>query len=172
MKTQIKNTPMASAPFVYDKEGNIAWDKMWDSFCYLAKEGGPPHRESPLKHIPAQDIKFDSVEYQKAINEVSRAYALLTPYSSRDCKNGWIEVKLHSMHMATWFAEIINLENVECRQKEKYIYLPISHTYTLEKEVKNLVTVLAKAHHYWSQHRNWLEKIIIHISGKDIHQAL
>ena len=41
--------PMASAPMKYDDDGSVAWGDMWDSYCVLALEGGPPHREVMLE---------------------------------------------------------------------------------------------------------------------------
>ena len=35
-------TPMPAGPIVYREDGAIDWSNMWDSFCVLAQEGGPP----------------------------------------------------------------------------------------------------------------------------------
>ena len=40
----IQPTPMRSAGLEYDPDGNVAWDRMWGSFCDLAMAGGPPHK--------------------------------------------------------------------------------------------------------------------------------
>jgi hypothetical protein len=34
---------MSSAPLRYRADGSVDWGNMWDSFCELAREGGPPH---------------------------------------------------------------------------------------------------------------------------------
>ena len=40
--------PMAAAPMKYQPDGSVDWGNMWDSFCVLAREGGPPHRGTML----------------------------------------------------------------------------------------------------------------------------
>lgn len=164
MNPTSKNIPMSSAPFVYDEQGNIAWDKMWDAFCVLAKEGGPPHRGILLEHKKQNDIT--SLQYKNACQEILRAYKLLVPYSTEITPDSWVKVSLYTSNMAKWFAEIINSENVKCNQEGRNIYLPVNDDFTTN-EIKNVVTVIAKAFHYWKLHRSWFAKFIIHISGQD-----
>jgi sirohydrochlorin cobaltochelatase len=166
--TKVTNAPMSSAPFVYGEKGEILWDQMWEKFCALATEGGPSHREEILESKKQND--FSSENYKQSVSEILRAYKMLIKYKAWS-ENGWICVKLYSTNMAKWFANIINSENVECRQKGRVIYLPVNDDFKIEKEVKNVVTVLAKADHYWRIHRNWFTKLIIHITEKDIHTA-
>jgi sirohydrochlorin cobaltochelatase len=33
------------------------------------------------------------------------------------------------------------------------LFLPAGPTFRLDKEIKNVVTVIAKTHHYWKEHR-------------------
>ena len=47
----------------------------------------------------------------------------------------------------------IAAENVSVRREAATIFLPASCTFSLEKEIKNVVTVVAKTYHYWSEHR-------------------
>lgn len=164
----IKNAPMKSAPLAYESNGEVAWDKMWDSYCYLAKEGGPPHRDTVLKGRK-ENNDFDSKNYKDAVIEILRAYKLLVPYKSyeKDSK-GWIIVKLYSKNMAAWYADIINSENIECKQYGKEIHLPVNDDYSLEKEIKNLVTVLGKAYHYWKLHKTTTEKLLIISVGGEV----
>lgn len=154
---------MSSAPYVYDKQGNIAWDKMWDSFCSLAKEGGPPHRGTVLSH---KEYNSQTEEFARASTEILRAYKLLVPYQAAITDDYWVKVQLYSPNMAKWFAEIINSENVECRVEKRTIFLPVNDDFS-GKEIKNVVTVFAKAFHYWKLHRSWFAKLVIHISGQD-----
>jgi sirohydrochlorin cobaltochelatase len=167
MKQSNKAAPMASAPFVYGQNGEVLWDKMWDQFCMLAKEGGPPHRDQLLQSR-GETNDTSALAYTNAVKEIIRAYKILTPYKVQHVESGWIEVRLNSKNMAQWFFELIVMENVECRRVGKCIYLPVNDDFTLEKEIKNVVTVLAKAHHYWTQHRNWFTKLVIHLTAKDI----
>ncbi len=162
-----KNVPMASAPFVYDENGNVAWNKMWDSYCNLAIEGGPPHRGDMLNSKGTSN-DFNSENYKNAVTEIERAFNMIVPYKHKSLNNGYMQVTLNSEHMAKWFCEIINKENVECQVNNKNIFLPVNDDFTLEKEIKNVVTVLGKAFHYWSKHRNWFEKLTINWFGKDL----
>jgi Ni2+-binding GTPase involved in maturation of urease and hydrogenase len=54
--------------------------------------------------------------------------------------------------MARWLAEAIALENVTARAEDDRLLLPTGPGYRLENEVKSIVTVLAKTHHYWDAH--------------------
>lgn len=47
-----KRAPMASAPMQYRENGEVAWGEMWESFCALALDGGPPHRGELLTAQP------------------------------------------------------------------------------------------------------------------------
>ncbi|QHN02942.1 hypothetical protein FTO74_05830 [Granulicella sp. WH15] len=40
----VQPVSMGSAPLAFDVDGNVAWDRMWGSFCDLAMAGGPPHK--------------------------------------------------------------------------------------------------------------------------------
>lgn len=158
---------MSSAPFVYEEDGTVAWNKMWNTFCYLAVEGGPPHRGTKLigrgnTNDPSQKL------YKDAVTEILRAYKLLIPYKVRHHETGWLAIKLHTANMARWFETIINEENVECRRTGKIIFLPVNDDYTLEKEIKNVITVMTKAYHYWRDHRVVVEKLLIMLFNYDI----
>lgn len=162
-----KNMPMSSAPFIYDENGKVAWDKMWDSYCDLAIEGGPPHRNEKLISKGSNN-DLNSVGYRKAVSEVLRAFSLIIPYKHVSTDKGLVEIILPNSNVANWFCQIINSENVECNVEGNKIYLPVNDDFTLEKEIKNVVTVVGKAFHYWSRHRNWFEKALIGYFGVDI----
>jgi sirohydrochlorin cobaltochelatase len=168
MKPTSKNAPMAAAPLVFNEQGEVQWDQMWDSFCLLAKEGGPPHRGDLLQGRGLVNNDVTSKQYLYAAAQIIRALQMLTPYNIVDKRDGWVEVQLKSKNQARWFAEIIRLENVECKVAGKTILLPVHDDFVLEKEIKNVVTVVAKAQHYWENHRSGFTKFIIHIFGKDI----
>lgn len=164
-----KNTPMSSAPYVYDKDGNIAWDKMWTNFCTLAIEGGPPHRGTKLEF--KSDNNPTTSEYQSAKTEVIRAYKLLVPYPVTFTNSGDIRLKLTTPNMAKWFATICNTENVSALHEKNYLVLPLNDDYS-KSEIKNVVTVVAKAHHYWQNHRTWVAKLCIHLFNQDLEAGI
>jgi hypothetical protein len=65
---------------------------------------------------------------------------------------GWLAVTCASRKMAAWLCATIILENVEARVDEDRVLLPAGPAYRLEDEVKSIITVLAKTHHYWQAH--------------------
>jgi hypothetical protein len=170
MEKRPKNAPMSSAPFVYDEKGEVQWDKMWSTFCVLAKDGGPAHRETVLKSRGAQN-NVHSENYIFAVQEIIRAIQKVSGYKAWDAGSGWIGVPMFSKNMAKWFAEIITLENVECRADGKAIYLPVNDDFKLDKEIKNVVTVIAKSADYWKYHKGDFSKIIVHLFGKDLSKS-
>src|SRR5262245_26888007 len=56
MNVEDKRAPMAAAPIKYAADGSVDWGNMWDSFCVLAREGGPPHRGQLLDAQEGADV--------------------------------------------------------------------------------------------------------------------
>jgi sirohydrochlorin cobaltochelatase len=54
--------------------------------------------------------------------------------------------------MAAWLCATIILENVDARCEEERLFLPAGSDFTLKDQVKSVITVLAKTHHYWEAH--------------------
>jgi Ni2+-binding GTPase involved in maturation of urease and hydrogenase len=54
--------------------------------------------------------------------------------------------------MAEWLRAAIVLENVAARADGCRLLLPAGPRYRLADEVKSVITVVAKTHHYWSAH--------------------
>jgi sirohydrochlorin cobaltochelatase len=46
----------------------------------------------------------------------------------------------------------IVVENVLARREGAVLYLPAGPRFTVEGEIRNVVTAVAKTHHYWVQH--------------------
>jgi sirohydrochlorin cobaltochelatase len=46
----------------------------------------------------------------------------------------------------------IIVENVMVRREGNTIYLPAGPKFTLKREIKNVITTVAKTVHYWSAH--------------------
>jgi sirohydrochlorin cobaltochelatase len=38
------------------------------------------------------------------------------------------------------------------RREDKTLYYPAAPYFRLEKEIKNVITVIAKTNHYWQEH--------------------
>ena len=65
---------------------------------------------------------------------------------------GWIRVQCHSDVMAGWMLRAITMENVAVRSEGRALDLPAAPHFRLDKEIKNVVTVVAKTCHYWMGH--------------------
>jgi hypothetical protein len=142
--------PMAAAPFVWRQDGRPDWGSMWTSFCELALYGGPPHRgpESALRAPTAAVAASDAAmlaEMRRGIWETTGLYA-------EPATPGWLAVTCDSPTMAAWMCAAIILENVEARVEEDRLLVPAGPGYTLKDEVKSIITVVAKTHHYWTAH--------------------
>lgn len=143
--------PMSSAPFVWRADGSPDWAAMWSSFCDLALFGGPPHRgpDNPLAHgatTGAGDAGID------AVAEIRRGIWETTGLVSEPVEPGWLAVTCASRRMAAWLCAAIILENVEAGCEEERLLVPAEPTFTLHDQVKSVITVVAKTHHYWSAH--------------------
>ncbi len=158
--------PMAAAPIVYGEDGAVAWDQMWGSFCVLASQGGPPHRDTVL-HAPT-DADPTSPGYQKAVEEIVRGIRLVSGLDAIPVAPGWIAIECGSSSKASWLSEQIRQENVETRQEGTQLWVPVGETFQVENEVKNVVTAVAKTTHYWRDHLavevksmlDWEEKLL------------
>jgi len=142
---------MSSAPFLWREDGRPDWAGMWTTFCDLALYGGPPHRgpESPLRAPPAGDGAASDLAM---VGEMRRGIWETTGLYAEPAEPGWLAVTCESRSMAAWLCAVIILENVEARVEEDRLLLPAGPAYVLADEVKSIVTVMAKTHHYWQAH--------------------
>jgi sirohydrochlorin cobaltochelatase len=146
---------MESAAILYDSAGRPDWAGMWETFCDLALFGGPPHRgfgsalrangDVPPAGAPERGA-FD------AVAEIRRGIETTTGLETAPAGPGWVAVTCESPRMAAWLSAAIILENVDARAASEVLLVPASRGYRLEDEVKSVVTVMAKTHHYWLAH--------------------
>jgi hypothetical protein len=54
--------------------------------------------------------------------------------------------------MAAWLVRAIVMENVSVWREDSVLELPAAPHYRLEKEIKNVITVIAKTCHYFADH--------------------
>ncbi len=143
--------PMSSADFIYLPDGRPDWSAMWQGFCELALFGGPPHRgEDSALHAVGSGAAADDFD---AVAEIRRGIFETTGlFSELAADAGWLEVSCESPKMAAWMAASILLENVDARFDEERLLVPASPAFALKNEVKSVVTVVAKVHHYWIEH--------------------
>jgi hypothetical protein len=142
--------PMSSAAFLWRPDGRPDWGGMWTTFCELALFGGPPQRgpESPLRVSARAAGDSDAemlAEMRRGIWETAGLY-------TESVEPGWISITCDSPTMAAWMCAAIILENVGARVDDDRLVLPAGPDYRLKDEVKSIITVVAKTHHYWQAH--------------------
>lgn len=154
-ETTVSAAPMSAADLVYDANGQVAWDEIWGGFCDLALAGGPPHRGTLLEPVPPEQIAMNPEGYQRVWAELERGIRMITGLSVVMSRSpGWIGIQCDSEDMALWLLRAIIVENVSVRREDSILYLPVGPDFRLEGEIKNVITVVAKTHHYWKEHLN------------------
>jgi hypothetical protein len=149
----VSAAPMGTAPMRYTEDGQVAWDEMWTGFCDLALAGGPPHRDSLLEPVPPDEVKADLENYERVVCEIERGWRMVTGLPTiRSEKLGWVGLKCENEEMALWILRAIVVENVCVRRENNVLYLPAGPAFRLDREIKNVITVVAKTHHYWTEH--------------------
>jgi hypothetical protein len=149
----VSAAPMGTAPMRYADDGQVAWDEMWTDFCDLAMAGGPPHRDTLLEPVTPDEVKADLQNYERVVSEIERGWRLVTGLPTvRSEKLGWVGLQCEDEEMALWILRAIVVENVCVRREGSVLYLPAGPAFRLDKEIKNVITVVAKTHHYWTEH--------------------
>ena len=144
---------MGTAALKFDIDGQVAWDRMWGSFCDLAMAGGPPHRGTLLEPGTEAEIDAQFGCYDFVGEEVCRGIRLVTNLRTYVAPTpGWVCVTCSGDAMADWLVRAIVMENVAARGDGVMLDLPAASHFRLEKEIKNVVTVIAKTVHYWTGH--------------------
>ncbi len=145
---------MGAADLKYDSSGRVAWDEMWADFCDLALAGGPPHRGTLLEPVSADEVRADPAGYARVLSDLERGLRLITHLDVvTDAAPGWIGLVCTDEEMALWMLRAIVVENVSVRREGNVLYLPAGPSFRVEEEIKNVVTVVAKTYHYWTEHR-------------------
>lgn len=150
---EMQPVSMGTAGLKYGSDGKVAWDEIWGSFCDLAMAGGPPHKGKLLEPAPLAEIDAHSSEYAEVAEEICRGITMASDLDARPSSSpGWIRVACYSEEMAGWLLRAIAMENVAVRGDRLTLELPAGPHYRLHKEIKNVVTVIAKTCHYWMGH--------------------
>jgi hypothetical protein len=141
--------PMGAAPFVWRADGRPDWAAMWTTFCELALYGGPPHRGEAARLEAGPGAGWADTEL---LAELRRGIWETTGLYAEPARPGWIAVTCDSPRMSAWLCAAIILENVEARCEDERLLLPAGPGFELGDQVKSVITVLAKTHHYWRAH--------------------
>jgi sirohydrochlorin cobaltochelatase len=154
--------PMGSAGLKYGPDGKVAWDLIWGSFCDLAMAGGPPHKGKLLEPGRADAIEAAPQRYEEVVDEICRGITLASELPAQSSPHpGWVRVDCYSETMASWLLRAIVMENVSARSHGRELSLPAAPDFRLDKEIKNVITVIAKTTHYWMGHMARAQKSAI-----------
>jgi hypothetical protein len=149
----VSAAPMGAASVRYSDDGQIAWNEIWTDFCDLALAGGPPHRDTLLEPVPPDEVKDSQEAYERVVAEIERGFQMVTGLPTVHSKKlGWVGLQCDDEEMALWLLRAIVVENVCVRREGNILYLPAGPGFSIEKEIKNVITVVAKTHHYWTEH--------------------
>lgn len=144
---------MGSAPLKFDETGAVAWGEIWTSFCDLALAGGPPHRGTLLEAVTAEEALANSEAYQRVVAEIERGITLVTSLPVVTSRTpGWVGIRCESEEMAIWLMRAMIVENIMVRREGDVLFLPAGPHFTVRREIKNVITAVAKTVHYWSAH--------------------
>ena len=158
LNTNVSAAPMGAAGLIYSADGKVAWDEIWQGFCDLALAGGPPHRGTLLEPVSPESVTIDLEGYKKVLQELKRGIEMVTHLPIvQSTTPGWIGMECDSEDMALWLLRAIVVENISVRREDKILYFPAGPNFRLEKEIKNIITVVAKTNHYWQEHGKSLE---------------
>lgn len=149
----VNSAPMAAADLLYDEAGQVAWGEIWEGFCDLAIAGGPPHRGALLEPATRDAVEAAPEAYGHVLDELTRGLRLITGWAIvRDAAPGWIGLVCPNEEAAIWLLRAILSENIAARREGATLFLPAGPAFTVEPEIKNVITVVAKTHHYWTEH--------------------
>ncbi len=150
---KVSAAPMGAAALAYNDDGSVAWDQIWTGFCELALAGGAPHRGTLLEPVNPDVIAAKPEQYEAVLRELERGLTLVTGLPTRRSDTvGWIGLEAESEEMALWLLRAIIVENVMVRREDTVLWFPASPDFRLEREIKNVITVVAKTNHYWVEH--------------------
>ncbi len=149
----LQPAPMRSAGLKYRADGRVAWDQIWGSFCDLAMAGGPPHKGTLLEPGRRAEIDARPERYEDVTEEICRGVRMAADLDAEPSPHpGWVRVLCLNETMTGWLLRAIVMENVSVHAHGTTLDLPAAPGFRLEKEIKNVVTVIAKTCHYWMGH--------------------
>ena len=151
----VSSAPMGAVELQRDDDGRVAWDEMWQGFCELALAGGPPHRGTLLEAVAPDAATADPMRYAEVRAELARGLEMVSGLPVvLDGPVGWIGLRCADEEMAIWLMRAIVVENIMVRREDAVLYLPASCRFTVDAEIKNVITAVAKTHHYWVEHQS------------------
>lgn len=145
--------PMRAAGLKYAADGQVAWDEIWGSFCDLAMAGGPPHKGALLQPGTREALAAQPEDHARAAAEICRGIEMVTQLPAEPSPvPGWIRVECLTPAMSAWLTRAIVMENVAAHGDGVWVDVPAAPHFRLDREIKNVITVMAKTCHYWLEH--------------------
>ena len=164
--TSVPTTSMGSAGIKYGRDGRVAWDEIWTTFCDLALAGGPPHRGKLLEPVSEAEVAAAPGRYRDVVAEIGRAIGMTSYLPTVDgYAPGWVGVRCESKEAAAWLQFAVTAENVSARRRQAVLQIPAGPDFRAEKEIKNVVVALVKAIHYWEGHLTAAQQSL---AGEDV----
>jgi hypothetical protein len=135
----VQPTAMGSAALRFDREGRVAWNEIWTSFCDLAMAGGPPHKGTLLEPGASAEIDAQPAKYREVVKEICRGVEMVSGLEvSASPIRGWVRVICLTNGMAGWWLlRAITMENVAVRADGVALEVPAAPHFRLDKEIKN-----------------------------------
>lgn len=82
-----------------------------------------------------------------------------TGLDSEIAAGGWLAITTDSKRMAAWMCAAVILENVDARCEDDRLFVPADPSFQLKDQVKSVITVVSKTHHYWAAHMSAVEEV-------------
>lgn len=150
---EVKPTSMGSASLKRDSAGRVAWNEIWTSFCDLAMAGGPPHRGKLLEAVTREEVNNNLEAYRLVVQEIERGIEMVTGLPTVPSNAlGWVGIGCNDEQMASWLLRAIIVENVMVRRERNILFVPAGPDFCIQREIKNVITSVAKTVHYWRAH--------------------
>ncbi len=149
----VQPVSMGSAALKFGRDGKVAWNEIWDTFCDLAMAGGPPHKGMLLEPGSRAAIEAQPDRYREVVTEICRGIALTTELAAAPSPvAGWVRIECANRGTAEWLVRAIVMENIFAHCAGTALDLPAGPDYRVEKEIKNVITAISKTCHYWFDH--------------------
>jgi hypothetical protein len=146
---------MGSAGLKYRFRWPRSLERNLGKLLRLGHGGGPPHRGTLLEPATEAEIRGRSREIQvswRTRSAVASAWCPTLRVDDAAPNPGWIDLFGPSTGMAGWMARAIVMENVSARAERQRRAASCGPRFRLEKEIKNVVTSVAKTAHYFVDH--------------------
>ena len=112
----VQPVSMGSAGLKFGRDGRVAWDEIWGSFCDLAMAVGPPHKGRLLEPGSREENGTHAEQYLAVVTEICRGIFMVAELAAgRSTVPGWVRVNCPNQGMAEWLTRAIVMEDVSVR---------------------------------------------------------